>query len=78
MGAPPPIPTDPSGGWSLALARRLAKWHRDRKLKLIERKDTYQIATEAEKSDSFRLYQKFIRNPTVLSWVSVGLTLRCF
>jgi hypothetical protein len=75
MGVPPPN-EPPGGGWTLALARRLAKWHREKKLKLIERKDNYQIATEAEKSVSFKLYKKYIREPKVLGWLSTGLTLR--
>lgn len=78
MGPPvdPVTAGDAGAHWTTALVKRLAKRHRDKKLRLIERKDNYQIANEAEKSESFRLYRRFIRNPTVLSWASTGLTLR--
>jgi hypothetical protein len=70
------VPPLPPVNWSLALAKKLAKWHKERKLKLIERKDNYKIATEAEHTRSFKDYKRFISNSTILEWLSTGLTLR--
>lgn len=78
MGPPPLDPISAIGegvGWTTALAKKIAKLHREKKLRLIERKDNYQIAKETEASEPFKLYRRYIRNPAVLSWASTGLIL---
>ena len=67
---------EPPDPWDQGRVRELAEGLKKKQIGLIERKDTVQVANDSVKSDEFKTYERYVREPTLRRLVLAGLELK--